>query len=202
MILSYTLLADGSSDSALMPIIEWLIGCHRPDLRVAGSFASDIGRTGLSLCQRLPVALALYPCDILLVHRDAESEKPSCRETEIARAASTLHPCWIPMVPERMTEAWLLSDERAIRAAAGNRHGKVKLNLPDKRQWDSLNDPKQVLFDALKVATEKSGRALTKFSVTQARLLVASMTPDFSGLRGMPSFDNFETKFATALKDF
>ena len=46
MTLSYTLIADGSSDIALMPIIDWLIGQHRPDLRVVGQFAGNVGQAG------------------------------------------------------------------------------------------------------------------------------------------------------------
>jgi hypothetical protein len=39
----------------------------------------------------------------------------------------------IPVVPVRMTEAWLLADEFAIRSAPGNPNGTQSLDLPDLR---------------------------------------------------------------------
>lgn len=199
--LTYTLVADGSSDEALMAVIDWLIGMHRPDLRVLGEFARNVGPVGLSLEKRLPAALSLFPCDILFVHRDAEAVPLFARRNEIARIANDLHPRWVAMVPVRMTEAWLLSDPSAIRLAAGNGSGRGDLKLPAKRSWESLRDPKRVLLEALVLATEKSGRALAKFNPLRARALVARRTADFSTLRGLPAFDVFERQLVTLLKD-
>lgn len=201
MTLSYTLIADGSSDIAIMSIIDWLIREHRPDLYVVGQFAGNVGQTAPGLAERLSVALRLFPCDILFVHRDAEGASLADRQREIAAAVGTQHPRWVTVVPVRMTEAWLLSDEAAIRAAAGNRRGVADLGLPPKRNWQSLKDPKRILFDALRTATEKSGRTLAKFSATRARLLVGQRTADFSALRGISSFDMFENRLVAVLMD-
>lgn len=198
----YTLVPDGSSDEALMPIIEWVIRVYRPDLRVAGQFAREVGPVGRSLEKRLPAALRLFPCDILFIHRDAEAVSQLARHDEIARAADGLHPRWVAIVPVRMTEAWLLSDESAIRAASGNGAGRVDLKLPTRAKWEALPDPKRVLLEALSAATEKSGRALGRFNSLRARALVAPRTTDFSALRGLPAFDAFEMRLAAILKDF
>lgn len=197
----YTLITDGSSDIALKPIIEWLIAQHRPELGLIGELARDMGNVGLALPARIPQALRLFPCDVLFVHRDAEGDALQTRLSEIGQAVQDLHGCYVPIVPVRMTEAWLLSDESAIRSAAENKSGRAPLNLPAKRNWESLNDPKRILFDALIAASEKTGRALSKFNPGRQRALVALRTVDFSGLRGLPSFDLFEEQLVEKLRD-
>lgn len=200
--LRYTLIADGSSDVALKPIIEWVIAQHRPDLGVIGELARDMGQIGLALSAKVPRALQLFPCDILFVHRDAEGDPLAQRAEEISSVTEPLHERCVAIIPIRMTEAWLLSDEAAIRSAAENRNGRVPLGLPAKKAWEGLQDPKRILFDALATASEKTGRALSKFNPNRQRTLVAQRTVDFSRLRGLKSFDFFEDQIVCKLKDW
>ncbi len=164
-IYTYTLLTDGSSDEALLPMIDWLVEQHFNGLRFQSQFVRDLGKVGTDLLSRLDAALHQFPCDLLILHCDAEKESHAFRYAEVKHAGDQRMQRCVPVVPVRMTEAWRLSDEVAIRAAAGNRYGKNALDIADKTQWESLKDPKQVLFDALAKAWEKSGRALQKFQV-------------------------------------
>ncbi|MDY7576235.1 hypothetical protein [Actimicrobium sp. CCI2.3] len=191
-IIRYTLLADGSSDMALIPIINWLITQHFPDCRFQYQTVRDLGKVGSILSKRISAALILFPCEILFVHRDAENQPLAFRREEIMAAANKIKEACVPIVPVRMTEAWLLSDEAAIRAAANNRNGRQPLDLPKKNKWESLIDAKQTLFDALASASGKSGRALLKFHPDKHRHRITELTEDFSSLRGIPSFDAFE----------
>ena len=200
--LRYTLLTDGSSDAALKPILDWLIASHRPDLGIIGEVARGVGNVGLSLERRVPAALQLYPCDLLFVHRDAEGEDPTVRAAEIDHAVGALHANCVHVIPVRMTEAWLLSDEEAIRSAAENKNGRAPLNLPNRRSWEALNDPKRTLFEALVTASEKSGRALAKFRPERQRAFVTLRTAEFTKLRGLSSFDTLERALTKFLKNF
>jgi len=201
-VLRYTLLSDGSSDAVLMPIIEWLIREHRPDLGLQGLVAERLETIDRSLMQRIPAALASFPCDVLFVHRDAEGDSMAARQREIDEASAALDISYVPVIPVRMTEAWLFSDEAAIRSAADNRNGKMPLNLPAKKRWEGLADPKEELFQLLITASGRRGRALDKFNPHRQRPLVARRTGDFSGLRGLPSFDFFESQLVEKLKEF
>lgn len=191
-IVQYTLLADGTSDFALIPIINWLISCHFPSLRFQAEVVRNLGNVSTNLSARIEASLKQFPCDVLFIHRDAESETHEARRSQVCSAVSSATLNFVPIVPIRMTEAWLLSDEQGIRAAANNRYGTEKLHLPRKIQWESTPDPKNVLFDALCRASGKSGRALKKFVPSRHRHRVAELTPDFSQLRGLQSFDDFE----------
>lgn len=105
----------------LIPILEWLPRAH------CGSIGINVVHADTRRCREVPrglarkieFALEAYPCDSLFVHRDAEKDPHGVRRQEIQKAVESLgdkldlpHVCVIPV---RMTEAWLLFDEAAIR---------------------------------------------------------------------------------------
>lgn len=200
-LLRYTLLADGRSDKTLLAIINWLLEQKLPDFRVVPQFA-ELGAVGPTLLQRVPVALKMFPCDLLFVHRDAEGDPMALRLREIADVMRRYDQLYVPLVPVRMSEAWLLSDEHAIRRAAGNQHGKQDLGLPDRRRWEARPNPKDDLKNALRAAASKAKHRQSKNDFTRQRLLVAEYTDDFSGLRGLAAFDEFESQLVEKLKEF
>jgi hypothetical protein len=195
--LTATFVADGSSDhSALTPLITLLL-----DELVAGPFrlfsAQGISG-GHSLEDRLPQALKLFPCDLLLVHRDAETLTVAHREDEITRALAQagIHVPHVCIVPVRMTEAWLLVDEQAIRSAVGNPTGRVALNLPPRGQIESVA-AKERLLQALEVACEFGTHRKRRFQPQQYRHRVAEEMAELTKVRTLSSFRRFEA----ALRD-
>jgi hypothetical protein len=187
--LRYSLIADGPSDDALLPVLNWLLGQHLPGIAIQPTFADlrhlPPSRQGLS--GRIRAGVELYPCDLLFVHRDAEKEEPANRVREIDAAIEDLaerppHAC---VVPVRMTEAWLLFDEPAIRLAAGNPNGRMPLVLPPRRETEGLVDPKETLRVLLREASGLTGRRLKNFQASPRR--VANLIEDFSPLGGPPS---------------
>ena len=156
--LRYTLVSDGPSDRALMPILDWLLRETRGVEMITPQWADfSIGKKPGNLHDRLKFALQRFPCDLLFVHRDAEKQDPKMRHEEIQMAASALSeapmPPWVCVVPVRMQEAWLLFNEAAIRNAAGNPNGQVMLNLPKLNTVEEIPDPKQILHHQLKAAS-------------------------------------------------
>jgi hypothetical protein len=154
------LLSDGASDGPLARHLE----------RIAADLGGDISllwvdtrlaNIGLTVAARMAflVGLDANP-DILFVHRDAEAQNPSWRFEEIASGATAAGVPWpvVPIVPIRMTEAWLLLDESAIRSVAGRPTGRAPLPLPTLREAERLADPKRRLMEVLLAASETSGR--------------------------------------------
>ena len=129
MNLTYTLLADGSSDKTLMPIINWTLE-QIPNIRINSQYAEVSLKPGAGLLRRAEAAIKFYECDILLVHRDAETLAMDRRIEEITNYLTELGKPYVPIVPVRMTEAWLLVDGQAIRSAAGNPRGRIDLSMP------------------------------------------------------------------------
>ena len=188
--LRYTLLSDGPSDKALMPILAWLLRQHVPNLPIQPSW-SDLRRLRTpprELHERIQESIKLYPCDLLFVHRDAETTSLEERLSEINQAVSNASvdrqmPAVICVVPIRMTEAWLLFDINAIRQAAGNPNGTLPLNLPALSDIEGLPDPKRILRDKLYAATELCAHRKRRFDTNIAVQRIPECIEDFSSLR-------------------
>jgi len=187
--LEFTLAGDGATDRCLRTVLEWVLG-QIPSLRHRG-FVVQVAEPGTNLQERLEKAVHDYPCDLLFVHRDAEKDTREKRWEEIRRAASGAGiPSFVPVVPVRMTEAWLLIDEEAIRRAAGNPNGEVPLLLPKLAKLETMADPKKVLRECLIRASEKTGRRLQQFErdLAERAQRVAELITDFSPLRQLSAF--------------
>lgn len=161
------LLLDGASDRGLGDHVRALARRHGVQLVVTTpDFAWMSSPPGQKVHERLERVLRNDPdFDVLLVHRDAESQEPERRLREIEagmKAAGVAWPC-VPIVPVRMTEAWLLLDERAIRNVAGRPTGTDPLGLPQPRRAEEIANPKEALRSALETACGLSGRRLAKF---------------------------------------
>jgi len=202
--LRYTLLADGPSDQALIPVLDWLLREHLPGrpIHSQGADLRSLRRPPTDLAERIQVSVQLHPCDILFVHRDAEAQSRDSRMDEIVAACekagvqeSPLHCC---VVPVRMTEAWFLFDEAAIREAAGNPRGRMHLSIPGAPE--SLSHPEQVLAELLINASGLSGRRRGSFNVSASVQRLARLIGDFSPLRGLPAFQALEADLQAVLQ--
>ena len=200
----YTLLCDGSSDKVLTYVIDWAL--HQQHIEIESSECADfrqMPKPPRGLAERAWLALEMWPCDLLFVHRDAEREPLEARLEEIRKALDIHRRQYVPVVPVRMTEAWLLHDHAAIRRAAGNPNGRADLRLPRTRRLEKTGDPKEVLWSALEAASEAKGRRLKKVrqSKYERRLAVAEFIDDWGPLRALPAFSRFLDDLEDALKD-
>lgn len=189
-----TLVTDGSSDQVLLPILRWTWGrLTNAALELTWADLRLARRRTQNLSERLALAVELYPCTLLFVHRDAEKQDPALRRREIEAANETTcrHVC---VVPVRMQEAWLLHDEAALRRAAGRPSGKDDLQLPPANRWEDLPDPKQVLHDALRAASGKRGRRAATFKPEQAVHRLASLVTDWTPLCELDAFQRLEAE--------
>lgn len=186
--ISYLLAADGNSDRALVPIIDWAIHRLDPDVEI---LEPDF-RT-----RRDPVRTFLEGLDtgamLVFVHRDAEAASLEDRLLEFEPIDR--HDV-VPVVPVRMTEAWLLIDHLAIARAADRPDAPV--TVPRVSDLEALADPKKTLEELLLAAAgDPVGRRRKQFSSRRGRRSsVASLIGDFSPLEGLPAFRRFQHELA------
>ncbi len=199
MRIDFTLVANGSSDRALVAVAKWVFERNVPvNVPVQGEAAdfSRMRRPPRRLSEKIERALELYPCSVLLIHRDAEGQEADERFEEIEgawRSAGIQAAVpYVSVVPIRMTDAWFLFDEAAIRRAAGNPNGTVPLNLPGLACVESEPDPKGVLFEALRSASGLRGRRRRAFTPQVHRSRLADLIDDFAPLRKLEAFQRFE----------
>lgn len=200
----YTLISDGPSDRALLPILTWTLREKGEVSRIQAEWADlrRLPQPPQTLNERILNAIDLFPCDLLFVHRDAEKEEPEHRYKEIRAALheATQRGFQTPavcVVPVQMTEAWLLFDEPAIRLAAGNPNGKNPLKVPDLSIIEQISDPKEILFRLLREASGLRGRRLKRFNMAESRIRVTELVSDFSPLRKLNAFQRLEKDVST-----
>jgi len=200
----YTLISDGSSDRALLPILTWVLREKGKISRIQPEWAdlSRLHSPPQTLRDRIIISIDLYPCDLLFVHRDAEKEDPEKRYEEICSALNEasengFRTPAVCVVPVKMTEAWLLIDEPSIRRAAGNPNGKEPLNFPDLSKIEQIPDPKERLFEILRIASGLSGRRLKTFNSYAARIRITELIEDFSPLNKLKAFQRLEESISS-----
>src|SRR5689334_24837830 len=128
------LLADGPSDEPLGLHVARLAARHDCELDVV---APDLRRLasppGRRVVDRLRAVFDFDDgFDLVIVHRDAENQSPQTRREEVSAAIKEVREGLpvLPVIPVRMTDAWLLVDEAAIRRIAGRPSGTGPLGLP------------------------------------------------------------------------
>jgi len=195
----YTLISDGSSDRALLPILTWVLREKGKISRIQPEWAdlSRLRSPPQTLRDRILISIDLYPCDLLFVHRDAEKNGPEKRYREIRSAVNEasengFRTPAVCVVPVKMTEAWLLIDEPSIRRAAGNPNGRELLTLPNLSKIEQIPDPKELLFEILRIASGLSGRRLKTFNSYGARTRITELIEDFSPLHKLKAFQRLE----------
>jgi hypothetical protein len=207
--INYTLIADGSSDKALMSIIKWILDDLYPKIPNKGSFAD------FRMLQNPPkkndvknqvrYAQHYYPFDILFYHRDAESINNEIINLRIGEIKEQLedvfHSKIICIVPIIMMESWLLLDETAIKKAAGNKNYKDKIDLPSVKTIETIKDPKLLLHNLLTKVSGLKSRQLKNFNVNKAVHLVAENILDFSSLRKLKAFNKFELDLKSTINE-
>lgn len=154
--------ADGPSDLPLAQHLERLCGESGVEVQVTPVDPRDLKGTSRTVEGRLRFLLdqGADP-DIVFVHRDAEAQHPTTRATEVrvgAAAAGIDENRVVPVVPIRMTEAWLIIDEQEIRRVAGRPGGSNDLGLPSVSAVESVADPKKLLASALLAAGQPVGK--------------------------------------------
>ena len=199
----FLFVCEGSSDTPLVDHIErLLIRCGQPDpdgeTWHRGARVADKIRQGLQAAGGL---------DLLFVHRDADNAGAEARYREIeaaVRDAAQDGLPWTGVVPVRMTEAWLLLDEAAIRDAVGKPRGRAPLDLPAPGRAERVVNPKERLKDALLAASENRGRRRRRFDqefpLLRKRLL--RDLPIGGGLERLESWVRFRDDTMGAVRNF
>src|SRR5690349_8083657 len=111
----YALVTDGAFDRVLLHPIDWLLS-QQTDSDFDGEWVDPcmLASKQRGLEHRIAHAITRLGCDLLFVHRDAETQTRLHRCSEISQALDrvvTTGIAFVPsvcIVPVRMTETWLL----------------------------------------------------------------------------------------------
>lgn len=211
--LNGTLVADGSSDRLLKPILEWLLSQHLPPGSSVNIQVPDWGRFPApvpTLPKKLLAARDFFTADVYFVHRDAEKnaswqERRAEIDQHVQKVLST-GTRYVPIVPVQMTETWLLHNEAAIRETAENPNSNQSIALPALKKLETLPDAKMHLLNILRDASGLTGRRLRKFEANERRRLhrLAELQQEqgFAILRALHAFQMLEAEIKTLIANW
>ena len=195
-------LCEGRSDRAFVPHLERLLVSCGASAAVGSAIPLAAvrdpgGRRGSVLERKIMVVLSIESeFDLLFVHRDADAAGHEARAREINEATNTaeLNVDYVPIVPVRTTEAWVLLDEGAIRRVAGNPRGNEPLHLPRPARIEDLPAPKETLENALIAASGFRGNRLRKFRrrFGRQRQILLEQLPTGGALLQVPAWRRLE----------
>lgn len=174
MNVTFSLVGEGTSDLNLVAPIESLLlryGAESVEARPV-DLSTVPDRVGHKVVEKVKwVVENDTNVDIIFVHRDADNAGYDKRYGEISDAfrdfASDFN--WVPVIPVRTIEAWILVEEYEIRRVADNPNGRIDLDVPSVKDVESIKNPKEKLFDLLRQASEVSGRRLKKLNRSLGR---------------------------------
>lgn len=174
-----------------MDVVFALIGEGRSDLELVEPVTRLLFRSGATYVEPRPIDLSRVPdkvghsvdekirwvlqneatVNLVLIHRDADRAGYVNRWTEIQQACAGIAnmPIWVPVIPVKALETWVLVDEPAIRRAADNPNGRGPLNMPALNGIENMADPKDALYELIRVASETTGRRRKKLNHSLAR---------------------------------
>ena len=205
MTLRVLLVCEGSSDTGLLAHIQQLL--------IMGGVSDPVTEShthGRYLAQRIRGGLELTgDCDLLLVHRDADSELDTgsagpgkrLQEIESAISESGYYGSWAGVIPIHAMESWLLANPSAIGAAVGNPGFVERLDLPAPSRIESIADPKETLQVSLETASGQSGRRLRRIrrDFPQLRQILLENLPVGGPLEFVPSWCRFRDDTLAAI---
>ncbi len=205
MTLRLLFLGEGASDSGIAYHVERIATDAGFDVLLSDPDLSRLPMApGRSVADKLRAVQGLGGVsDPVVIHRDGDAVGRMPRVAEIRAAIEAVMPGvrHVPVVPIRMTEAWLLLDEGLLRRVAGNPNGRARLPLPRSADVERVNDPKKVLREVLTIASGLTGRRLTQFQArfgSYRRQLLERLDPD-GAIRDVPSWQHFVSDVSKAL---
>lgn len=187
--LTYAVVADGTTDRLLVPIIQWAIHRLDPEVEILEpEFRTRSGSVADFVSSYDSAAMLIF------VHRDAETMSLQERMREFEKVTRSEV---VAVVPVRMSEAWILFDGPAIARAAGSPSAQVA--VPRLAEIEGIAQPKDLLESLLiEAAGSPSGRRGKNFkrSIADRRVNVASHIRDFGPLENLSAFQQFQRSLA------
>ena len=213
--LALALYAEGDTDHQFLPTIIQRTSrriCERHGLRnvdVLSIASIMVRKAGLKQHERILLAArAADKSHALIIHADADDHTPekALRERfqpgyeRVQQLNANVCKNLLPIVPVRMTEAWMLADPDALQEVIKIDIKPYELGLPKKaKQVESYADPKQTLRQVVQKAYSHKTRRQRHISI---EYLYEALAREISldRLADVPAYQRFVGELTAALR--
>jgi hypothetical protein len=183
----------------LLPIVERSLQELLPHVDILMIPLDYVDVLGLDQVDKIVrVAEETYGYGLVVFHLDADAPdtekaylerfEPGYDEIHHSAANSNLNTDLVPVIPVRMTDAWMLVDFEAFREVVGTKLNAGELGFKERpHQVESIQSPKAVFADAVRRARPRRRRAIRLDSVYRPLALRISLDK----LRQVPAYQVF-----------
>jgi len=144
---------------------------------------------------------------ILIIHADADHRTADRALKErfypghslVQQSAEDVCRCVLPIVPIQTTEAWMLADPKALKAALGTSPKALNLGLPSKAKLvETDSNPKQTL--KMIIGKANIHRPRHRHIELNSLYAILGRTIDLSLLRNVPAYQRFGDDLESTFK--
>lgn len=158
-------------------------------------------KTGLSFSEYVVQAsydgICQFGIMTLVIHSDADRDTYQERmNNKIVPAQSALNElnddyCKLltPIIPVRMIEAWMLADKELLKSEIGTTQSDNELGI--NRDPETIADPKQVIEEAIRIATEHLPKRRQRLSISDLYAIIGDKI-DLGRLSLLNSYQRFQ----------
>ncbi|MDZ4763639.1 MAG: DUF4276 family protein [Chloroflexota bacterium] len=193
---------EGARDYGfIQPLVERLLNEIIPHVDIF-AYSIKIEKEAYSLVRTmLEVAKAGYGYSLIIFHQDADasdtqkclSERFQPRYETVKNTDEQINKTFVPIIPVRMTEAWMLVDFEAFKRVTGTDKNADDLEFPNRpHQVEALQEPKFIFEQAVRKSRNSSRRRRRMIDPSEIYVPLAAQI-DLERLRLVPSFHEFET---------
>lgn len=209
--LDFTFYGEGKREyQFLRPLLERTAKKLLPNIDVQAISLDWVRVSGLSQVEKMRLAAEkAYGSELLVFHLDSdhptfersveERFRPGYEKLQIEAEKFPNHYNLniVPVIPIRMTDAWLLADFNAFRLSIGTDYSAKDLNFPERpQQIEAISDPKAVFEQAVRTCSRRRRKTIWPDEIW----LTLAQKIDLALLEQVPAYRAFSERFAAILR--
>ncbi len=203
MRITCVVVGEGSTEVYIQSVARALVTRYNPNVSLEFKPGEGIHFSNPpgSLAAKIQSAVDLYSPNLILVHRDSDSndaQQISARFSEIEDACSGISGAKVPVVPVKETEAWMLADKGAILEVVGLECLPMAANR-EYPKWPETVQAKERLHEVFRQCRLASGWKPSRINTNADHRQIRAIVRDLARLESLPSFRVFKEKMQNAL---
>lgn len=206
--LDFAFYGEGIRDYGfLLPLVERTLQAILPHIAIQGIRLDKLNVSGMNQVEKMRrIAEESRGSGLVIFHLDADysdtsradSERFQPGYAEILKQPDRFNVNIVPLIPVRMTEAWMVVDFDAFRSVIYTDWTASDLGFPETpKQVESIPDPKLTFEQAVKKASSKRRRP-RKIPLDEVYLPLSEKIA-LNKLREVPAYQEFEERIHKVL---
>lgn len=203
MRITCVVVGEGSTEVYIQSVARALVTRYNPNVSLEFKPGEGIHFSNPpgSLAAKVQNAVDLYAPNLILVHRDSDSNNKQqilARFAEVEDACSGIFSASVPVVPVKETEAWMLADKSAILEVVGRDALPTAANEIYPKSPETVQ-AKERLHEIFRLCRLESEWKPARINTNEDHRQIRTVVRDLGRLESLPSFRVFKEKMQHVL---